>query len=68
MGLLDKTNPKATPKSVAKHAALGALIGLGFYGLLLRKGHGGILPFLAFVVLGAFASGLLEWQMGPDED
>ena len=68
VGLLDKTNPKATAKSVTRKAALGAVIGLVFYGLLLRKGHGGILPFLAFVVLGPFVYGLWEWQTPPGED
>ena len=71
MGLLDKTNPNATRRSVIRHAALGAIGVPAFFFALgkpaVRTHWRALLP--VFAVLGAGVYALVEWQLhdSPDE-
>ena len=76
MGLLDKTNPKATWQSVILWAVYGALAVPAFFFLLgkpaIREHWPITLPL--FAILGASVSAIYEWQVAadcgcePDED
>jgi hypothetical protein len=69
MGLLDKTNPRATGRSVICHAILGAVVMPIFFFALgkpeIRAHWALLLP--VFAILGAGVFALCEWQMddGP---
>jgi hypothetical protein len=71
MGLLDKTNPRATRRSVIRQALLGAVVVPAFFFAfgkpVIRARWVALLPVLA--VLGAGVYGLAEWQVsdGPDK-
>jgi hypothetical protein len=76
MGLLDKTNPSATRRSVICHAILGAVVVPAFFFALGKpqfRAHWAVfLP--VFAVLGAGVAALYEWQVnkgpnkpGPDD-
>ena len=73
MGLLDKTNPHATRRSVARWAVFGAvsapLLILLMNRLHGREGYPWIILLLA-AIFGAVISALVEWQLddGLDED
>ena len=70
MELLDKTNPRATRRSVIRHAILGAVVvpALFFaFGKPVTCAHwAAIFPVLA--VLGAGVYALAEWQVGDGPD
>ena len=74
MGLLDKTNPRATRASVLRHALLFALLSvLLITGVAWCRGVPAIyFPAIAVAsaVFGAFVGGLMEWQLddGDDDD
>jgi hypothetical protein len=71
MGLLDKTNPRATRRSVIRHSILGAVVIPAFFFALgkpaIRAHWAAFLP--VFAVLGALVFALVEWQVddGPDK-
>lgn len=71
MGLLDKTNPRATRQSVIRHAVLGAVAAPAFFFAFgkpaIRADWPALLP--VFAVLGAGIAALCEWQLddGPDK-
>jgi hypothetical protein len=71
MGLLDKTNPRATRRSVIRHSILGAVVVPAFFFALgkpaIRAHWAAFLP--VFAVLGAGVFALVEWQVddGPDK-
>ena len=70
MGLLDKTNPRATRKSVILHAILGAISVPTFFFAVGKPGvraHWHVL-LPVFAVLGAGVAALCEWQMDDDPD
>jgi hypothetical protein len=70
MGLLDKTNPKATRRSVLRHAILGAIGVPAFFFALgkpaVRVNWPVLLP--VFAVLGAGIAALAEWQLDDSLD
>lgn len=67
MGLLDKTNPRATPWTVLRHGFVVGLVGALLYLLAmlwkdsLRENWGIGLP--VWTCLCAFVAGLREWQV-----
>ncbi len=66
-GLLDKINPKATPRSVLRRAVTSALVGAAFFLLFkpaVREAWRIVLP--VWVLLCAAVGALVEWQV-PDE-
>ncbi len=70
MGLLDRTNPRATRESVIRWA-IGGAIGTPVY-VVLRLPH---LPhrfwpliLIAAAVLGAGLGALMEWQLDDSEE
>ncbi|MBU4272152.1 MAG: hypothetical protein KKA28_09855 [Planctomycetes bacterium] len=71
MGLLDKTNRKATPKSVLIHGIIGAIVGCAFFFLAFKSQFVQewkiLLPI--WLLLCAGVSALCEWQIDDsDED
>jgi hypothetical protein len=70
-GLLTKTNPRATWRSVIRHAIIGTVFTPLFFFVLgkpaLREHWGFFLPI--FALLGAAVAAICEWQLdhGPDE-
>jgi hypothetical protein len=71
MGLLDKTNPRATRQSVVRDAIIGAVVVPAF---LFAIGKPAIRPHWpvllpVFAILGAGVAALYEWQVddGPDK-
>ena len=74
MGLLDKTNPNATRKSLIRWAIFGA-IGAPIYIVLRHWGHWGGTPLrycciilFATPILGAGIGALMEWQLDDGLD
>jgi len=71
MGLFDKANPSATPRSDLRHALLGAISGPAFFFAIGKPGVRTHWPVLlpVFAVLGAGVAALCEWQLddGPDQ-
>lgn len=74
MGLLDNTNPQATPWSVLRHGFLVGLVGASLYLLAMLwerslREHWGI-GLSVWTCLCAFVGGLWEWQVddGVHED
>ena len=71
MGLLDKTNPKATPRTTIKRSIITALMGAAFF-LLFKPAYREAWPVLLpiWVLLCAAVGALVEWQVPdePDED
>jgi hypothetical protein len=71
MGLLDKTNPRATRRTVICHAILGAVVIPALFFTLgkpaIRARWMALLPVFAVLGAGVFAIG--EWQVddGPDK-
>jgi hypothetical protein len=69
--MLDKTNPRATRRSVIRSAILGAVVVPTFFFALgkpwIRAHWAVFLPW--FAVLGAGIAALAEWQLddGPDK-
>lgn len=65
MGLLDKTNPSATRRSVIRHAIIGAILTPAFFFLFgkpaVRAHWPALLP--VFAILGAAVAAICEWQM-----
>ena len=70
MGLLDKTNPAATRKSVIRWAIFGAIGATIMVFLQLRSlPRRYLLPILiAAAVAGAGIGALIEWQLDDDEE
>ena len=72
MGLLDKTNPYATPKSTLCHAAVIGIVGAVLYiAFSIWKPDLLIAWFIklpAWVVLCAIVGGLFEWQVDNASD
>ncbi len=72
MGLLDKTNPKATLGSVLRRAILSAVVGAVVFFLLFKPMYREMwrvtLPI--WCLLCAFVGAVVEWQVprGPDVD
>lgn len=70
MGLLDKTNPKATRTSVIRGAIIGAVLVPAFFFALGKpsvREHGrALLP--AFAILGAAVAAIFEWQVDDSTD
>jgi dipeptide/tripeptide permease len=69
MGLLDKLNPKATPKTVIKRSLMAALIGAAFFLLFkpsVREAWPIVLPI--WVLLCAAIGALAEWQVSDTKD
>jgi hypothetical protein len=68
MGLLDKTNPAATRRSVLRHALIGSIITPLFFLVLgkpaLRE-HAAVF-FPLFSLLGAGVAALYEWQVAEE--
>jgi hypothetical protein len=70
MGLLDKTNPRATRRSVICHAILGAVVVPAYFFALGKpefRAHWAVF-FPVFAVLGAGVAGLFEWQVDDRPD
>lgn len=69
MGLLDKNNPKATPKTIFKRSITSAVVGAVAFFLLfkpsVREAWRIVLPI--WVLLCAAIGALVEWQVPPDE-
>lgn len=72
MGLLDKTNPRATRRSATAWAVGGGIVGgaVGFFGWLRSDMPFGAVFFIVpwmifFCALGGWA---IEWQMPPECD
>jgi hypothetical protein len=71
MGLFDKTNPRATRRSVIRRAVLGAIsipaVFFAFGKPDIRANWPVLLP--VFAILGAGICALAEWQIddGPDK-
>jgi hypothetical protein len=71
MALLDKTNPRATWKSVIRHASIGAVLIPTFFFVLgksaVREHWRALLP--VFAIVGAAVCAIIEWQVddSPDE-
>lgn len=65
MGLLDKTNPRATRRSVIRHAIIGAVTVPAFFLVLgkpaVREHWRVLLPVL--MICGAGIAALIEWQV-----
>jgi hypothetical protein len=72
MGLLDKTNPNATPWSVLRRAFVMGLIGADLYLLAILKDDKLREHWIFVLWIGLFAllAGLWEWQgyIGRDEE
>jgi hypothetical protein len=70
MGLLDKTNPIATWKSVLLSAALAGVSVPGFFLVFgkpwVREEWAITVPL--FSLLGAFLGGLVEWQIDDSSE
>lgn len=73
MGLLDKTNPRATRGSLIRWAIIGAVGGplfVLFVNWAKAKQSVGWIILLLATIFGALTSAIVEWQLddGPDED
>ena len=70
MGLLDKTNPRATRRSVIRHAIIGALLAPACFFVFgkaaIREHWGVFLPI--FALLGAVVGAVCEWQLDDGSD
>jgi hypothetical protein len=72
MGLLDKTNPKATFWSVLRHALVVGTVGASLYLLATiwkdaERDHW-LIGLIVWTLLCAFVGGLWEWQVRQDDD
>ena len=73
MGLLDKTNPKATAASVRNWAVGGSIFGLILFCFQAFRNPGVFLQYWyplapAMILLGAGAFAIVEWQLDDDDD
>ena len=70
-GLLAKTNPRATSRSVAIHAMIGALGGTSLWLALQNWKFGWALPTWTVLIAAAGAAGIaaiFEWQVDDDDE
>jgi hypothetical protein len=69
MGLLDKNNPKATPKTILMQSITGAVVGAAAFFLLFRPSvrEAWKITLPIWVLLCAAIGALMEWQVPPDE-
>lgn len=66
MGLLDKTNPKATAWSVLRAALVSAIVAAIVFVVAFKSSYKEVWPVTLplWVLLCALVGGLMEWQSG----
>lgn len=67
MGLLDKTNRRATPTSVLRASAIGAAVGMIVFFLCFKPMYRDAWPVTLpiWILLCAAVAALCEWQVPP---
>ena len=68
MGLLDKKNPRATPRSVVKHAVACGIAGAAVFFLGFKSSYREAWPVTLplWVLLCAVVGALWEWQVAEE--